>query len=201
VLSCASGLVLAGEETYGGGTVVGQHKVLGIVLAALLLVAAVLASAARRLPFRLALLAAVGVMLPAGHLGGTLSHGEDFVFAPLHRAAAGREQPGPGSGDGTPLVASEYERTIAPFLQRTCAKCHNPDKHKGDLVLTTIDGIRAGGENGAVLVPGKPDDSPMLTHCELPLDDDDHMPPKDKPQPTAAELTALRAWIAAGAEF
>jgi uncharacterized membrane protein len=200
VLAAASGLVLAGEDAYGGDTV-GQHKVLGFVLAGLLLVAAVLALGARRLPFRLTLLAAFGVMLPAGHLGGTLTHGEDFLFQPLHPAPAKVEPAPPGPGDGRPVATGEYERTIAPFLERTCAKCHNPTKHKGDLVLTTAEGIRAGGENGPVLVAGRPDASPMLAHCELPLDDDDHMPPKDKPQPTAAELAALRAWIAAGAEF
>jgi hypothetical protein len=88
-----------------------------------------------------------------------------------------------------------------PILERTCKGCHNPDKKKGELVLTTPEGIRKGGENGAVLVPRKPDESPMIQRCELPLDDEDHMPPADKPQPTPAELAALRQWIAAGAPF
>ena len=68
-------------------------------------------------------------------------------------------------------------------------------------MLTTVEGIQKGGENGAVIVPGKPDESPLLRRCELPLDDDDHMPPEGKPQPTAEELAALRAWLAAGAPF
>lgn len=195
-LAAASGLVLAGED-YAGDTV-GQHKLYGIALAALLLLAAVLALRTRRLPFRLVLALALAVMVPAGHLGGTLTHGEDFLFAPLHPKAAA---PAATGGDPPPAAALDYRLTIAPWLERTCGKCHNPTKHKGDLVLTTADGIQKGGENGPVLVPGKPDDSPMLTHCELPLDHDDHMPPEDKPQPTAAELAALRAWIAAGAAF
>ena len=62
-------------------------------------------------------------------------------------------------------------------------------------------GAVAAEENGAVLVPGKPDESPLLQRCLLPLDHDDHMPPDGKPQPTAEELAALRAWIAAGAPF
>jgi uncharacterized membrane protein len=189
-LAAASGLVLAGES-YGGDTV-GQHKVLGLVLAGLLLVAALLALRARRLPFRLALVAALAVMVPAGHLGGSITHGADFLLEPLRPAAAPRQ---PAVDDGPPAAtASEYERTIAPLLERTCSKCHNPDKQKGELLLTTPEGIVAGGENG-------PDESPLLTRCELPLDDDDHMPPEDKPQPTAAELAALRAWIAGGAAF
>jgi hypothetical protein len=182
--------VLAGES-YGGDTI-GQHKVLGLVLAGLLVLAAVLALRAGRLPFRLTLGAALLVMVPAGHLGGSITHGADFLFAPLH----------PRQAHATPAApVSEYARTIAPLLERTCTKCHNPDKRKGELLLTTREGILAGGENGAVLVPGRPDESPLVQRCELPLDDDDHMPPADKPQPTAAELAALRAWIAAGAAF
>jgi len=190
-LAAGSGLLLA-REPYGGDTV-GQHQVLGLVLAALLLLAAVLALRAGRLPFRVVLAAALLVMVPAGHLGGSITHGADFLFAPLHRTAA-RAAP-------TAATASEYERIIAPLLERTCTKCHNPDKQKGDLLLTTREGMLAGGENGPVLVPGRPDESPLVTRCELPLDDDDHMPPADKPQPTAAEIAALRAWVAAGAPF
>ena len=69
------------------------------------------------------------------------------------------------------------------------------------VLMTTPEGLQAGGENGAVFVPGKPEESPMLQRCLLPEDHDDHMPPEGKPQPTAAELEALRAWIAAGAKF
>lgn len=188
VLAAASGLVLAQEE-YTGETL-GRHKVLGLVFAGLSLLAAGLAARSGRMPFRLALAGTLVVMVPVGHLGGSLTHGEDFLFAPLRPPAPAPEP-----------TASEYTLHIAPLLERTCTKCHNPDKQKGELVLTTAAGILAGGENGPVLVPGSPDASPLLQRCELPLDDDDHMPPEDKPQPTAAELATLRAWIAAGAPF
>ena len=46
------------------------------------------------------------------------------------------------------------------------------------------------------------DDSPLLTRCLLPDDDDDVMPPAGKtPRPTTEQLATLRAWIAAGAKF
>ncbi|MBL9079041.1 MAG: hypothetical protein JNL08_16170 [Planctomycetes bacterium] len=192
--AAASGLVLAAED-YGGDRI-GQHKVFGIVFAVLALGCAIAALLPRRLPLRVGLLLANLAMVPTGHLGGSITHGEDFLFAPLRPRVAP-----PANGTPTPAVASEYVGTIAPFLQHYCANCHKPDKHKGGLVLTTPDAILAGGDSGAVLVPGKPDESPLLTRCELPLADEDHMPPEDKPQPTAAELAALRAWIAGGAPF
>jgi uncharacterized membrane protein len=210
VLAALSGLVLAGEDT-GPNETRDLHKVLGLVLAGLCVVLAVLAVRRGRRPFylkmfRTTLLAALVVMVPAGHLGATMTHGHDFLFGPLHPskkngdtadAAANR---GTASTDGTGAL-TEFQRTIAPILERCCTKCHNPDKKKGELLMTTPEGLQAGGENGPVFVPGKPEDSPMMQRCLLPLDDDDHMPPKGKPQPTLAELDALKAWIAAGARF
>ncbi len=185
--STASGLVLAGESGYGGD-VLGQHKIAGIVLASLCLLVAVLAFLRSRLPLRIALLLACAATIPTGHLGGTMSHGEDFLLAPLR--------------DLPPADASEFVRTIQPIFKRSCTKCHNPTKQKGELDLTTRTGLLKGGESGEVLVPGKPDSSDLLRLCQLPPDDDDVMPPSGKqPRPTAAELETLKAWIAGGAKF
>ncbi len=190
VLAAASGLVLAGEDASPNETR-DQHKVLGIVLAGLCVVLVALAMLAGRWPFRATVLAALGVMVPTGHLGGSMTHGQDFLFAPLREAKK----------TGDTATRSVFQRTIAPMLERNCTKCHNPDKKKGELLMTTPEGLQMGGENGPVFVAGKPEESPMLQRCLLPVDHDDHMPPKGKPQPTAAELEALKAWIAAGARF
>jgi uncharacterized membrane protein len=196
-LAAATGLVLAGEGGYGGDTI-GQHKVLGIALAVLLLASAILAHLASRAPMRIALALALVVMLPAGHLGGALTHGANFLWQPLER----RQPADPASaGGGTEQAGSHFDRVIAPILERTCTKCHNPDKKKGELLLTSREGIELGGDNGVVVIAGKPDESPLVTRLELPLDHDDHMPPEDKPQLTAEEIAALRAWIANGARF
>ena len=55
-----------------------------------------------------------------------------------------------------------------------------------------------GGENGRVFVPGKAADSLMIKRLHLPLEDDDHMPPEGKPQPTPAVISLLEWWINAG---
>src|SRR5688500_7408556 len=80
--AAASGLVLAGEQTTES-ELLANHKLAGIVLGALCVAAAIAACFANRLPFRLALLAALGAMVPAGHLGGSMTHGREFLFAPL----------------------------------------------------------------------------------------------------------------------
>lgn len=194
-LAATSGLVLAGEGGFDGD-LLGWHKITGIALGAICVAVGVAACFAKRAPLRVLLVAGLATLVPTGHLGGSMTHGEGFLFAPLHPP---KPKPAPANGSTPP--ASEFERVVRPILERTCTGCHNADKKKGELVLATPEGIRAGGENGAVIVPGKPDDSPLVRHCELPLDDDDHMPPKGKPQPTPQEVAALRAWVAAGAGF
>lgn len=198
-LATTSGLILAGEGGYSEAAL-GNHKIAGIAMGVICVLAAIAAFFTRRTAFRILLVVGLGTMLPTGHLGGSMTHGANFLFAPLDPKPAPAPNGENGNGEA-PVARSEFERTIRPILQRTCCKCHNPDKIKGELLLTTIEGIKKGGENGPVLVAGKPDASELLVRCELPLDDDDHMPPEGKPQPTPEELAALRAWIAAGASF
>ncbi len=59
-----------------------------------------------------------------------------------------------------------------------------------------------GEEGGKFVVPGKPDESLMLTVVKLPLDDENHYPPEgDAPQWTDAEKELFAKWIAEGADF
>jgi len=202
IAAAASGLVLAGEGGYGA-ELLGRHKIAGLTTAGLALASAIAACFANRAPLRVVLLLTLGAMVPAGHFGGSLTHGSDFLFEPLARrddTRATTTTPGNPAPAAT-VPASDYVRVIQPLLARVCTSCHNPDKLKGELLLTTPDGIQRGGENGPVVAPGRPDDSPLLQRVLLPLEHDDHMPPDGKPQPTDAEIAALRAWIAAGATF
>ncbi len=93
---------------------------------------------------------------------------------------------------------------IAPIFKRVCTECHNAVDYEGDLDLTNKEGILCldrEEEEERVLVPGKPDDSYLLTVCEFPLHDEDHMPPEDEQQMTKEELAALRRWIQEGCKF
>jgi WD40 repeat protein len=82
-------------------------------------------------------------------------------------------------------------------LRDECLGCHKPGKAKGGLLLNAHDKMMKGGDNGAAVVPGKPDESPLY---QLALAEaDPHMPPKK--QLDANALNALKAWIAAGAPW
>ena len=92
-----------------------------------------------------------------------------------------------------------YEHIVAPILRARCIECHGEKKQKGKLALHTWDAFARGGEAGPVFVAGKPADSEMLTRLRLPPTEEDHMPPRDEPQPAAAEIALLERWIATGA--
>ena len=57
-----------------------------------------------------------------------------------------------------------FEKKIRPVLVEQCYKCHSAEaeKIKGELVLDTRDGVRKGGENGAIIVPGNPERSLLI---------------------------------------
>jgi WD40 repeat protein len=91
-----------------------------------------------------------------------------------------------------------YAKQVKPFLARYCLECHNAGTMKGDLDLETFKGLMLGGKNGAVVVPGKPDESRLVLQPEgkaAPA-----MPPKKARQPRPKEVAVLRAWVAAGAK-
>src|SRR6266446_630597 len=58
----------------------------------------------------------------------------------------------------------DYLRDIKPMLAEKCYVCHGALKQKSGLRVDTVRLMLAGGEKGAVLVPGKSDQSPILHH-------------------------------------
>lgn len=93
--------------------------------------------------------------------------------------------------------AVSYREHIAPIMEAYCVECHNEDKDQGALIMTTHAGILAGGEKmGASVVPGQPDESPMVQYIRGILRP--QMPKGDLPIPEE-DLHTIRLWILAGA--
>jgi mono/diheme cytochrome c family protein len=92
-----------------------------------------------------------------------------------------------------------FAEVIQPILLQRCSACHGPEKHKADLRVDSLEALLKGGKSGPALVAGQASDSPMIHRLLLPLNDEDHMPPEGKPQPTLAEIVALEWWIDRGA--
>jgi len=89
-----------------------------------------------------------------------------------------------------------YQETIRPLFQDSCLNCHNPDKQKAGLDLSTYDAAMDGSDNGKVIEPGDPDKSlliKVLTHEEEP-----YMPKGGDKLPDT-QIDLIRQWIQANA--
>lgn len=88
-----------------------------------------------------------------------------------------------------------YDDHIRPLLENKCFSCHNPDKKKGGLDLSSYAALLAGGGGGAVVDAGNPAGSRLWT-CSA-KKEEPFMPPEGAPL-EAKDLTLLSKWIAGG---
>lgn len=204
--SCATGLLLASNGEYEGG-IVGQHQWLGILVAALSFAFWGLHHQAFPLTGlwkTVVIIVFAAVISWTGHLGGSMTHGEDYLFIhmpqPVKSWIIGPEK--------EPIVlenvqeAKVYDEVIVPILDNSCYKCHNDKKQKGKLRLDSREFIEKGGKSGlAIITPGDPKQSEMIRRIRLPERDEEHMPPKKRDELSEAQKQIIEWWIAAGAPY
>lgn len=148
---------------------------------------------------RFLLLVAGGLVVLAGHQGGSLTHGPDFITEPIQSAwhAKNLREKTVLKNPASQLV---FQDLLLPAFNRTCMKCHNAQNAKSDLDLSTIEAIQAGGKSlKPMLVSGNPEESELYKRVSLPPKHEEFMPPDGKPPLKAEEVVLLYHWIKAGA--
>lgn len=93
-----------------------------------------------------------------------------------------------------------FETKVRPVLVEHCYKCHSADSKelKGGLRLDLKAGWQAGGDSGEpAIVPGKPDESPLIRALRH-ADGAEAMPPNQAKLPDAV-IANLTLWINNGA--
>lgn len=129
----------------------------------------------------------IGLIGFTGHYGGMVTHGEEFLALPTERPE-----------DKIPENPIVYKDVVFRILDNKCVTCHNPNKQKGELVMTSFDKLLQGGKNGPIFKAGNPEESEMIKRIHLPLEDEDHMPPEGKDPLEENEIAILERWIALG---
>jgi Protein of unknown function (DUF1553)/Protein of unknown function (DUF1549)/Planctomycete cytochrome C len=105
----------------------------------------------------------------------------------------------PAQGSGTPLPSSDpFASQISPIFVSRCQKCHAATAGKGGLSLTSRAAILAGGDSGPAIVPGKPDESLLMSAVRY-SHDQLHMPPGGKLSDD--EIARLARWVQDGAPW
>lgn len=121
-----------------------------------------------------------------GHYGGSLTHGEDFLFAEKYE---------------DPIIedvdkAQVFSEIVQPILHKKCVSCHNSSKTEAGLLLTSQSGLLTGGDSGSPLDSLKKEGTSLMMHrIHLPLTEKEHMPPKGKAQLTQEEIMLLEWWL------
>jgi cytochrome c len=140
--------------------------------------------------------------LRAGSLGrsGLISVA---LFAPLMCAglvASVRPAPPAAPAAADPAASPEfYTARVQPIFQANCYRCHAGLNHRGGLQLDSAAAMMKGGHDGAVLVPGHPEQSLLikLIRHEGPANDPMPMPPKSKL--SDSDIATVEQWVRAGA--
>jgi len=193
VLSCGTGYVLSMQDEYEKPLVV-WHMWMGIAVAiASMFLYMKLARQEFDIIYKLLAVALLILIFITGHLGGSLTHGSDYLSF--------------GSGEDDTIAikpipnvqeAKVYADVIQPIFQTKCYSCHSSRKQKGGLRLDKFELMMKGGKDGKIIMPGNPDESDMIKRLLLPDENEDHMPPRDKPQPNDKQIALLHWWIENG---
>jgi mono/diheme cytochrome c family protein len=96
-----------------------------------------------------------------------------------------------------PLSAAEkvtYDEQVLPIFQQACLNCHNPDKTKGGLDLSSYTGTMKGGSGGKIVEPGDVASTliAVVKHSAEPA-----MPPEGD-KLANEQITILVKWIEGG---
>ena len=96
-----------------------------------------------------------------------------------------------------PAGVEFFEKNVRPVFADNCYRCHSASatKVRGGLYLDSLSGILKGGEDGAVVIPGDPDKSPLIDAIRR-VDKDTAMPPKTPLEESA--VLALTQWVKMG---
>lgn len=201
LVSALSGYLLSGTDDYDAG-ILNLHRWMGILLSVCAVVGWKLArrSTLSAPPAWLALLITLLLIL-TGHFGGSLTHGSAYLLEPLRTSVGTGSDKVLNKPITDPQQALVYADLVEPILQARCYTCHGPEKQKGKLRLDSPDGIRTGGKKGKTVVAGQPAQSEIVRRLLLPPDQEGHMPPKEKAQPTESQIALIQWWISGGADY
>lgn len=207
IVASGFGLFLSWEGGYNEDAVF-WHQWTGIGVSVLLVLAFILRLAftqswrdgARRL-YRLALFLSIILISIAGHFGGDLTHGSEYLFEkmPPWMPMATVNRVG---GIDPAFAGSQYIEVIKPIFEAKCYECHSEEKTKGDYQMHTRDLLLTPGESELPpIVPGNASKSELVRLIALPEEHEFVMPPEGKPLLTGDEIVAVMQWIDRGADY
>ena len=213
VLSVVLGLLLSSFDDYSGG-LLNLHQNLGILTAVLASVTALFLFKTKNTKhpnyifYRSSLLVTIIALSITGHLGASLTHGEDYLSStfPNKNAEYSDVKTLTLLNELKPLDSLSIEQKdalnieVRAVLAHNCYQCHGENKQKGELVLDNKRGVFKGGKSGDIIIAGQPEKSEIYRRITLPSNHDEVMPKKGKTLKDS-EIELIRLWIKEGAHW
>ena len=198
VVACITGYLLSLSGDYEE-QLVDTHQWFGISVAVVSIVMYYLnrRSASHAIKTYTSILMFVLILI-TGHLGGSITHGTDYLTASLNSTKDSSRYRKPLPDVQGALV---YSDIIQPVLENKCYSCHGKSKQRGKLRMDLPERLMKGGKDGVVIVANEAEKSEIIKRLLLPREDPDHMPPKQKSQLVEQEIALIHWWISTGASF
>ena len=95
---------------------------------------------------------------------------------------------------------AQFENQIRPVLVETCFRCHGDSKVSGMLRVDSREALMKGGESGAAIVPGKPEESLLMKAIQR-HEDVSAMPPEKDKALRPDQIAAFEDWIRSGVNW
>ena len=146
-------------------------------------------------------------MIVGSHLGGSLTHGSDYLTSYMPEPVRTWVGISPRETGNNQIVLTNVEEAhvfnnlVVPILESKCTSCHNENKKRGDLILTNQNAILLGGESGSVIEAGNSSISELTRRLRLDFDHEDYMPPDGRKPLPEEHIRILEWWIDEGASF
>ena len=214
LVSAVFGILLAENEGIKGD-LVDLHRWAGIATAILSLATLFFLHKMRKINnvsqiriYRGSLFITALTVIFTGHLGASLTHGEEFLTETLPWGKSNQTSTyqfdlasfGNPSADLSPEKELKLIGEVRTVLAHNCYKCHSGSKIEGELRLDSKEAVFKGGESGKILLPGNPAKSEIIRRISLSKNHKEVMPAKGNLL-NREEIALLAFWIEKGAPW
>lgn len=213
ILSATFGILRGGTGGYETNAL-NVHRVFGLAVPVFTLATIALQKLAFRnvvvrgwaYVYRSLLMVTLTLVVIAGHYGGNLTHGSQYLVENAPKFVRDLVQDGldPNTAAGAAQDENQrlYTGKVQPIFAAKCYSCHGPEKQKGGYRIDQSELALKGGKSGKpAIISRDPFESHLVRLMLLPSDHDDIMPPAGKLPLTLEEIMTIVEWIRNGAAF
>ena len=141
------------------------------------------------------------LLILVGHLGGSLTHGSDYLTKHTPDFITSKQEYKNKLFEEYTLDSIVvFKDFVQPLLNEKCVACHNNNISRGGLNLSNIESIKKGGRSGAAFVSKNPSKSLIFKRISFSQDNEKFMPPTGIPF-SYHEIQLVQWWIQEGANY